>query len=62
MFVWDVTYIGTDAGRLYPAMTLDLFAHCEAVAGLFEYIEMFYNRSRRHSSLSVTSRTQFMQG
>ncbi|MDR5818023.1 IS3 family transposase, partial [Caballeronia sp. LZ033] len=33
----------------------------EAVADLFEYIEVFYNRSRRHSSLGFVSPTQFMQ-
>ncbi|MFM0498266.1 IS3 family transposase, partial [Paraburkholderia caledonica] len=35
--------------------------HREAVADLFEYIEVFYNRSRRHSSLGLMSPTQFMQ-
>jgi hypothetical protein len=35
--------------------------HREAVADLFEYIEVFYNRSRRHSSLGFISPTQFMQ-
>jgi putative transposase len=35
--------------------------HREAVADLFEYIEVFYNRSRRHSSLGCMSPTQFMQ-
>lgn len=33
----------------------------DAVADLFEYIEVFDNRSRRHSSLGFTSPTQFMQ-
>ncbi|MEZ0190932.1 IS3 family transposase, partial [Ralstonia solanacearum] len=35
--------------------------HREAVADLFEYIEVFYNRSRRHSSLGLVSPTQFLQ-
>ena len=35
--------------------------HREAMADLFEYIEVFYNRSRRHSSLGFMSPTQFMQ-
>jgi putative transposase len=35
--------------------------HREAVADLFEYIEVFYNRSRRHSSLGFMSPIQFMQ-
>ncbi|MBB2932801.1 putative transposase [Paraburkholderia silvatlantica] len=34
--------------------------HREAVSDLFEYIEVFYNRSRRHSSLGFRSPTQFM--
>lgn len=33
----------------------------EAVADLFDYIEVFYNRSRRHSALGYTSPTQFLQ-
>ncbi len=28
---------------------------------LFEYIEVFYNRSRRHSSLGFISPDQFLQ-
>jgi putative transposase len=35
-------------------------AQREAVADLFEYIEVSYNRSRRHSSLGFMSPTQFM--
>lgn len=35
--------------------------HREVAADLFEYIEVFYNRSRRHSSLGFMSPTQFMQ-
>jgi putative transposase len=33
----------------------------EAIADLFEYVEVFYNRSRRHSTLGQVSPTQFMQ-
>ena len=33
----------------------------EAKADLFEYIEMFYNRRRRHSTLGSRSPMQFMQ-
>jgi putative transposase len=33
----------------------------EAVADLFTYIEVFYNRSRRHSTLGYKSPTQFLQ-
>ncbi|BEU71529.1 hypothetical protein MAFF211271_10840 [Ralstonia syzygii subsp. indonesiensis] len=36
--------------------------HQEAAADLFEYSEVFYNRSRRHSSLGFVSPAQFMQG
>lgn len=35
--------------------------HAEAKADLFEYIEVFYNRSRRHSTLGHVSPTQFLQ-
>ena len=35
--------------------------HREAVADLCEYIEVFYNRSRRHSSLGFASPIQFTQ-
>jgi putative transposase len=33
----------------------------EAIADLFEYIEVFYNRIRRHSTLGSRSPIQFMQ-
>jgi putative transposase len=35
--------------------------HEEAQADLFDYIEVFYNRSRRHSTLGYLSPTQFMK-
>jgi hypothetical protein len=35
--------------------------HQEAMADLFEYIEVFYSRSRRHSSLGFVSPVQFLQ-
>lgn len=35
--------------------------HQEDKADLFEYIEVFYNRSRRHSSLGLISPRQFLQ-
>ena len=31
------------------------------VADLFDYIEVFYNRSRRHSTLGCHSPVQFLQ-
>jgi transposase InsO family protein len=33
----------------------------DAQADLFEYIEVFYNRSRRHSTLGYSSPTQFLE-
>lgn len=36
--------------------------HQEAKADLFEYIEVFYNRRRRHSSLGLVSPEQFLRG
>ena len=33
----------------------------DAQADLFEYIEVFYNRSRRHSTLGYSSPVQFLQ-
>jgi putative transposase len=35
--------------------------HDAARADLFDYIEVFYNRSRRHSALGYQSPTQFLQ-
>ena len=35
--------------------------HQDAKADLFEYIEVFYNRSRRHSSLGFVSPERFLQ-
>ena len=35
--------------------------HDAARADLFDYIEIFYNRSRRHSTLGYQSPIQFMQ-
>ena len=32
-----------------------------AMADLFNYVEMFYNRSRRHSTLCYRSPSQFLQ-
>ena len=33
----------------------------EAIADLFDYIEVFYNRTRRHSTLGYHSPVQFLQ-
>jgi transposase InsO family protein len=36
-------------------------SRAEAVANLLDYIEVFYNRSRRHSALGYVSPAQFLQ-
>jgi len=33
-----------------------------AIADLFDYIEVFYNRSRKHSTLGYVSPTRFLAG
>ena len=33
----------------------------EAIADLFDYVEVFYNRSRRHSTLGYRSPVKFLQ-
>ncbi len=33
----------------------------DAIADLFEYIEVFYNRSRRHSTLGYSSPVRFLE-
>ena len=35
--------------------------HAQARQSLFEYIEVFYNRTRRHSALSYKSPSQFAE-
>ena len=42
-------------GRRYATRT-------EATADIFEYIEVFYNRKRHHSTLGYRSPTQFLKG
>ena len=41
-------------GTVYPC-------RADAQADLFDYIAVFYNRRRRHSSLGYCSPTQFLQ-
>jgi transposase InsO family protein len=41
-------------GTSYPT-------RADAQADLFEYIEVFYNRSRRHSTLGYSSPVQFLE-
>lgn len=73
----DITYIQTGEGWLYLAIVLDLLNRevvgwsieprmtadivTDAQADLFEYIEVFYNRSRRHSTLGCSSPLRFLE-
>jgi len=64
--VWtaDITYIATGEGWLYLAMVLDL--HTRQIVGWAMRERMtedlvFYNRSRRHSSLGGTSPMSFYE-
>jgi len=42
-------------------MTNADFAEASAPTAIFEYIEVFYNRQRRHSSLRYLSPVEFEQ-
>jgi transposase InsO family protein len=60
---WDnapvESFFGTLKRELAPD---DVFAtHDQARAAIFEYLEVFYNRVRRHSSLGFVSPTEFEQ-
>jgi putative transposase len=39
----------------------DYLTRAEARASIFEYIEMFYNNQRRHSSLGYVSPAEYEQ-
>jgi transposase InsO family protein len=39
----------------------DYRTHAQAKQGLFEYIEVFYNRQRRYSSLGCLSSVEYEQ-
>ena len=60
---WDNAVMEAFFGRLkveliYPQRYRDLN---EARAGLFEYIEIYYNRKRRHSAIGYVSPADFEQ-
>ena len=39
----------------------DYQSRAEAIASIFEYIEVFYNRQRRHSTLGYVSPAEYEQ-
>jgi transposase InsO family protein len=45
--------------KLELVYTTDFATHEQARLALFEYIEVFYNRQRRHSSLGYVSPVDF---
>jgi transposase InsO family protein len=47
---------------LKPRMTADIVTDALPMADAFEYIEVFYNRKRRHSTLGYKSPIQFRTG
>lgn len=60
---WDNAVMESFFGRLKVEL---IYAECyrsveETHAGLFEYIEMFYNRQRRHSSIGYISPHEYEQ-
>ena len=51
---------GNDASFKCELAPDHVFAtHAQARAALFEYLEVFYNRVRRHSSLGFVSPSEF---
>lgn len=72
VWVTDITYIRTWQGWLYLAVVMDLFSRLIvgwaamptirrelAIADVADYIDTFYNRTRRHSHLGGLSTEQF---
>ncbi len=68
VWVTDITYIRTWQGWLYLAVVVDLYSRkvigwsmkpTSARADIFDYIEVFYNRTRRHSHLGGVSPEAF---
>lgn len=59
LWVADITYLRTWEGWLYLAAVQDAFSRRIVGWGLetavFDYIETFYNRRRRHSTLGMLS-------
>ncbi len=65
-FCWPCTTLRLDAGlyhiELFPAETAQQCQYRtrdEATQDIFEYIEVFYNRLRRHSTLGYSSPAEF---
>ena len=56
----DITDVPTREGWLYLAVGREMFAtRDQARAEIFEYLEVFYNRVRRHSWLGYVSPVEF---
>ena len=57
---WDNAPVESFFGRLKCELGVEVFATREqAKAEIFEYLEVFYNRVRRHSSLGFVSPVEF---
>jgi transposase InsO family protein len=57
---WDNAPVESFFGRLKCELGVEVFAtRGQARAVLFEYLEVFYNRARRHSSLGFLSPAEF---
>ena len=57
---WDNAPVESFFGRLKTELAPAVFAtRDQARAELFEYLEVFYNRVRLHSSLGFVSPTEF---
>jgi transposase InsO family protein len=57
---WDNAPVESFFGRLKCELEVEVFAtRGQARAVLFEYLEVFYNRVRRHSSLGFVSPAEF---
>lgn len=57
---WDNAPVESLFGRLKCELEVDLFAsRDQARSMIFEYLEVFYNRIRRHSSLGYVSPVEF---
>src|SRR4051794_16843404 len=57
---WDSAPVESFLGRLKCELGVEVFAtRGQARAAVFEYLEAFYNRVRRHSSLGFVSPVDF---
>jgi putative transposase len=57
---WDNAPVESFFGHLKQELGVEMFASREqARAEIFEYLEVFYNRVRRHSSLGFVSPAEF---